>query len=162
MPSRRRSKSPPPTRVSTTTTLSHLRKTRELDDAKTNLAKAAELDPPGAGKYYYNLGALLVNSNQNDAALEEFRKAVQSDPSYADAQYQLGMTLAAKASTDASGKITPAPGTVEALQKYLELKPDGANAPSAKEMLAALGGSVSENYSNPNAPKGKGAPAKKK
>jgi len=139
-----------------------LAKAKKLDDAKTNLAKAAELDPPGAGKYYYNLGALLVNSNQNDAALEEFRKAVQSDPTYADAQYQLGMTLAAKASTDASGKITPAPGTVEALQKYLELKPDGVNAQSAKEMLAALGGSVAENYSNPNAPKGKAAPAKKK
>ncbi|HKD06702.1 MAG TPA: tetratricopeptide repeat protein [Bryobacteraceae bacterium] len=139
-----------------------LAKDKKLDDAKTNLAKAAELDPPGAGKYYYNLGALLVNSNQNDAALEQFRKAVQADPNYADAQYQLGMTLAAKASTDASGKITPAPGTVEALQKYLELKPDGVNAQSAKEMLAALGGSVSENYSNPNAPKGKGAPTKKK
>jgi tetratricopeptide (TPR) repeat protein len=139
-----------------------LAKDKKLDDAKTNLAKAAELDPPGAGKYYYNLGALLVNSNQNEAALEEFRHAVQADPNYADAQYQLGMTLAAKASTDATGKITPAPGTVEALQKYLELKPDGANAQSAKEMLAALGGSVSENYSNPNAPKGKAAPTKKK
>ena len=63
------------------------------------------------------------------------------------------MTLAAKASTDASGKITPAPGTVEALQKYLELKPDGVNAASAKEMIAALGATVSETYTNPNAPK---------
>ncbi len=137
-----------------------LAKDKKLDDAKTNLAKAAELDPPGAGKYYYNLGALLVNGGQNDAALDEFKKAVESDPTYADAQYQLGMTLAAKANTDATGKITPAPGTVEALQKYLELKPDGVNAASAKEMIAALGATVSETYQNPNAPKT--APKKKK
>jgi tetratricopeptide (TPR) repeat protein len=132
-----------------------LAKDKKLDDAKTNLAKAAELDPPGAGKYYYNLGALLVNGGQGDAALEEFKKAVEADPTYADAQYQLGMTLAAKATTDAAGKITPAPGTVEALQKYLELKPDGVNAASAKEMIAALGATVSETYTNPNAPKSK-------
>ena len=39
-----------------------------------NLAKAVELDPPGAGKYHYNLGALLMNSNQTDGALDEFKK----------------------------------------------------------------------------------------
>jgi len=132
-----------------------LAKDKKLDDAKTNLAKAAELYPPGAGKYYYNLGALLVNGGQNDAALDEFKKAVEADPTYADAQFQLGMTLAAKATTDAAGKITPAPGTIDALQKYLELKPDGVNAASAKEMIAALGATVSEVYQNPNAPKGK-------
>jgi tetratricopeptide (TPR) repeat protein len=140
-----------------------LAKDKKLDDAKTNLAKAAELDPPGAGKYYYNLGALLVNSGQNDAATDEFKKAVEADPNYADAQYQLGMALAAKASTDLkTGKITPAPGTIEALQKYLELKPDGVNAGSAKEMIAALGSSVAETYSNPNAPKGGTTQKKKK
>jgi tetratricopeptide (TPR) repeat protein len=132
-----------------------LAKDKKLDDARTNLAKAAELDPPGAGKYYYNLGALLVNSGQNDAAVEEFKKAMQADPNYADAQYQYGVAMASKATTDASGKVIPPPGTVEALQKYIELKPDGPYAASAKEMIAALGGSVSTNYANPNAPKGK-------
>jgi hypothetical protein len=44
---------------------------------------------------------------------------------------------------------------VEALQKYLELKPDGVNAASAKEMIAALGATVAETYVNPNAPKTK-------
>ena len=126
------------------------------------LAKAAELDPPGAGKYYYNLGALLVNSGQNDAAQDEFKKAIDSDPNYADAYLQYGMGLAAKATTDATGKVIPAPGTVESLQKYLELKPDGANAQQAKEMIAALGGAVSTSFQNPNASKGKAAPPKKK
>ena len=110
-------------------------------------------------------GALLVNSGQNDAAAETFKKAIDSDPNYADAQYQYGVTMAAKATTDPSGKIIPPAGTIEALQKYLELKPDGPYAGSAKEMIAALGGSVNTSFSNPNAPKGSpksAAPTKKK
>src|SRR5476649_1299147 len=35
-------------------------------------------------------------------------------------------------STTPEGKVVPPPGCVEALQKYLELKPDGPNAESAK------------------------------
>jgi tetratricopeptide (TPR) repeat protein len=138
-----------------------LAKDKKIDEAKANLAKAAQLDPPGAGKYYYNLGALLVNSGQNDAATDTFKKAIDLDPNYADAQYQYGVALAGRATTDASGKVIPPPGTVEALQKYLDLKPDGANAPAAKEMISALGGTVSTTFTNPNAPKGKTAPKKK-
>jgi tetratricopeptide (TPR) repeat protein len=140
----------------------NLAKDKKLDEAKANLAKAAELDPPGAGKYYYNLGALLVNSGQNDAAMDEFKKAIDADPNYADAQYQYGVALSAKATTDPTGKIIAPPGAVEALNKYLELKPDGVNAQSAKEMIAALGAQVSTTYSNPNAPKGKTAKTTKK
>jgi tetratricopeptide (TPR) repeat protein len=129
-----------------------LAKDKKIDEAKTNLDKAAQLDPPGAGKYFYNMGALLVNSAQNEAAGEEFKKAIAADPTYADAQYQYGVYLASKATADASGKIIAAPGTVEALQKYLELKPDGNFAPSAKELIAQLGGTVSTTFTNPNAP----------
>ncbi|HEX4274158.1 MAG TPA: carboxypeptidase regulatory-like domain-containing protein [Bryobacteraceae bacterium] len=131
-----------------------LAKDKKIDEAKTNLDKAAQLDPPGAGKYFYNMGALLVNSAQNEAAGEEFKKAIAADPTYADAQYQYGLFLTSKATTDPSGKIVPAPGTIQALQKYLELKPDGAFAGSAKELIAGLGGSVSTTFNNPNAPAG--------
>jgi Tfp pilus assembly protein PilF len=133
-----------------------LAKDKKIDEAKTNLDKAAQLDPPGAGKYFYNMGALLVNSAQNEAAGDEFKKAIAADPTYADAQYQYGLYLTSKATTDKSGKIIAAPGTIEALQKYLDLKPDGPFAPSAKELIAGLGGSVSTTFTNPNAPaKGK-------
>ncbi len=130
-----------------------LAKDGKMDDAKTNLEKAAQLDPAGAGKYYYNMGALLVNHAQNDAAVEEFKKAIAADPNYADAQYQYGVALAGKATTDPSGKIIAPPGTIEALQKYLELKPDGSYAQSAKELIAQLGSSVDTTYKNPSAAK---------
>jgi tetratricopeptide (TPR) repeat protein len=126
---------------------------KKLDDAKLKLAKAVELDPPGAGKYHYNLGALLMNSSQTDGALEEFKRAIDADATYAEAYYYYGATLVGKADLDkVTGKMVAPPGTIEALQKYLTLKPDGPNAASAKELIAALGSSVQVNYKDPNAP----------
>ena len=128
-------------------------KAKKVDQAQAELNKAAELDPASAGKYYYNLGAVLVNGGQNDAASEAFKKAIAADPNYADAHYQYAITQMAKATIDKDGKIQPPPGTIEELQKYLELKPDGPYAQSAKDMLTTLTGSVQTNYQNPNAPK---------
>lgn len=128
-----------------------LAKDKKLDDARTNLDKAAMLDPMGAGKYHYNMGALLVNSGQGDAAGGEFQKSIAADPNYADAYYQYGVYLTSKATTDASGKIVPAPGTVDALQKYLQLKPDGPHAEEAKALIAQLGATVDTTFTNPNA-----------
>jgi len=129
-----------------------LAKAKKFPEAQAELTKAATLDPPNAGRYYYNLGALLVNSGQNDPAGEAFKKAIDIDPNYADAQYQYGVTLLAKASVGADGKITPVPGTADAFQKYLALKPDGQYADSAKLMLASLGATVDTSYKNPTAP----------
>ena len=94
-------------------------------------------------------------------AEETFKQAIAADPAYADAHYQYGVALMAKATTTADGKVVPPPGTAEAFQKYLELKPDGRDAEAAKGMLAAIGSSVSTNYQNPDAKK-KAPPAKKK
>jgi tetratricopeptide (TPR) repeat protein len=129
---------------------------KKLDDAKVNLAKAVELDPPGAGKYHYNMGALLMNGSQTDAAIDEFKKSIDADPNYAEAYFYYGSTLVGKATLDQStGKMIAPPGTIEALQKYLSLKPDGPNAASAKDLIAALGSSVAVNYKDPNAPAAK-------
>jgi tetratricopeptide (TPR) repeat protein len=132
-----------------------LAKAKKYPEAQTELTKAATLDPPNAGRYYYNLGALLVNAGQNDPAGQAFKKAIDLDPNYADAQYQYGVTLLAKASVAADGKITPVPGTAEAFQKYLQLKPDGSFADSAKAMLSSLGETIDTSYKNPAAKKKK-------
>ena len=126
---------------------------------QAELKKAAELDPPNAGKYYYNLGAMLVNTGQSEAAGEAFKKAIEANPNYADAYYQYGVTWW-QGAIAADGKVTPVPGTVEAFQKYLELAPTGQFAEPAKEMLTTLGGSVQTRFKNPDA--GKSGSKKKK
>ena len=74
-----------------------LAKAKKFPEMQAELKKAADLDPANGGKYYYNLGAILVNSGQNDAAGEAFKKAIELTPTYADAYYQYGVTLVGKA-----------------------------------------------------------------
>ena len=57
-----------------------LARDKKFDEAQNELNKAAQIDPPNAGKYYYNLGALLVNSGQTTASEEAFKKAIAADP----------------------------------------------------------------------------------
>lgn len=130
-----------------------LGRNKNIPDAQTNIDKAAQLDPTNAGKYFYNMGALLMNSGQGSSACDTFKKATTADPNYADAQYQYGLCLVGQAKTDKNGKVIPPDGTVEAFQKYLQLKPDGPNAEPAKAMLASMQGAVSTEYVNPDAKK---------
>lgn len=126
---------------------------KKIDEAKAELQKAATLDPTQAGKAYYNLGAILINSGQNEAAADAFKTAIDKDPTYADAYYQYGVTMLAKMQVAADGKITYAPGNAEAFQKYLELKPNGPYAPQAQDFIKQMGGTIQTTYTNPNAPK---------
>ncbi len=90
-----------------------------------------------------------MNNGQTDPAGEAFKKAIEADPNYADAQYQYGIFLIGKAKLGDDGKYVPVAGTREAFEKYLALKPDGPFAESAKGMLATLSGSVDTSYQNP-------------
>ncbi len=142
-----------------------LARAKQFDKAQEALNKAAQLNPTGAGQYFYNLGALLVNAGQLEPAGAAFKKALEADPNYAEAHYQYGIYLTSKANVDAkTGKMTFPDGTAESFQKYLELKPDGANAASAKGMLETMGSTVSTTYVNPDAKKApaKGGTTKKK
>jgi tetratricopeptide (TPR) repeat protein len=137
-----------------------LAKEKKFPEAQAELTKAAQLDPANAGKYYYNLGAVLVNTGQNDAAGDAFKKAIEVDPNYADAYVQYGITLMGKATVGADGKMNPPPGTEEAFQKYLQLAPNGPQAETAKAMLQSIGASVETTFSKPGDKKA--APTKKK
>jgi tetratricopeptide (TPR) repeat protein len=128
-----------------------LAKDKKFPEAQAELAKAAQLDPPNAGKYFYNLGALLINTGQNEPACQSFKKAIDMDANYADAQYQYGMCLLGKATVTAEGKVIPADGTKEALEKYLQLKPTGPFADSAKGALTSIEGTLTTKYENPTA-----------
>jgi tetratricopeptide (TPR) repeat protein len=131
---------------------------KKYPEMQAELTKAAELEPAKAGQYYYNLGAMLVNAGQGEAACANFKKAIELDPNHADSYYQWGACLYAKATFSADGKVQPVPGTVDAYQKYLQLSPSGQFADTAKAMLESLDAKIDTTYKNPNAP----APKKKK
>jgi tetratricopeptide (TPR) repeat protein len=111
---------------------------KKVDEAQAELNKAAQLDPAAAGRYYYNLGAVLTNIGQLEPAGEAFKKAIEADPNYADAHFQYGVYLISKATTTPEGKIIPPEGTKEAFEKYLALRPDGPFAQGAKDMISSM------------------------
>jgi tetratricopeptide (TPR) repeat protein len=122
-------------------------RTGQLDDAIKSYDLAAQQNPAGAAQYYYNQGAVLTNRGKVDEANAAFDKAIAADPTKADAYYQKGVNLINKATTDPkTGKVIPAPGTGEALNKYLELQPTGQFADGAKSMLQYIGSSIETSY----------------
>jgi len=120
----------------------------KFDDAQAELTKSATADPTNAGKYYFNLGAVYVNKGKTDPAAAAFKKAIDLDPNYAEAYYQYGLSLMGKATVEGGKTVAPA-GTQEAFQKYLDLAPNGANAPVAKEMLTSLGATIDTGFAKP-------------
>ncbi len=134
----------------------------KFPEAEAELDKAAAIDPAGAGKYYFNLGAVLTNTGKLEPASSAFKKAIDRDPNYAEAHYQYGMSLASKLTMTADGKkIIPPPGMRESFETYLKLSPTGINAPGAKGMLEQMESSIETKYVNPDAPKKGGATKKK-
>src|SRR5262245_2225898 len=130
----------------------------KMPEALAETEKSTKLNPATGSKAYYNLGATLVNSGKASEAADAFKKATEVDPANADAQYQLGICLMARAQTTPEGKVIPAPGTVEAFQKYIDLQPNGNFAAVAKDMIATLSASVETKF---KAEKEKPAPKKK-
>jgi tetratricopeptide (TPR) repeat protein len=111
-------------------------------DAEAECAKAAQATPADATKCYFNLGAIAHNSGRMDDAAAAFKKVTELDPKNADAFFLEGQALMGKATMGADGKVVPAPGTVEALQSYLQLAPSGPHAAEAQGMLQSLTGQV--------------------
>ena len=122
----------------------------QRDEGMAMLQQAAASDPANAGKYYFNVGAILTNSGDVEGAIDAFRKATEAQPDYAGAHYQLGMSLVGKATFSPEGAMIPVEGTLEAFQKYLELQPSGADAETAKAMVDTLTTAVDTSFTNPN------------
>jgi tetratricopeptide (TPR) repeat protein len=117
----------------------------KIDDAVKAYNQAAQVNPEGAAGFYFNEGAVLTNAGKVDEANAAFDKCIAADPTKAEAYYQKGVNLMGKATLQGD-KTIPAPGTVEAFQKYLELAPTGPNAQNAKDLLASLGSTVQTSY----------------
>lgn len=124
----------------------------QTDKAVQEYAAAAQAEPANAAMYYFNEGALFTNTGKMDEAIAAFDKALAADPNRAEAYYWKGVNMMGKAKLEGNKMVAP-PGTAEAFQKYLELKPDGPMAQPAKDMLASIGSSIETSY-------GKGKTAK--
>ena len=126
---------------------------KKINEAEAELEKAAQLDPPNAGKYYYNMGAVMMNTGQMDAAGEFFKKAISISPNYAPAWYQYGLYLMGKAQIAPDGKIQPPAGTKEAFDTYLKLESTGPNADSARQIISSFDTAIETKYTNPDSKK---------
>jgi tetratricopeptide (TPR) repeat protein len=135
---------------------------KKFPEAQAELEKAAQLDPAQAGKFFFNLGALYVNSGQLEPSGAAFKRAIEADPKYAEAYYQYGVYLMGKATTTADGKIVPPEGTTAYFEKYLELAPTGPNAESAKAMIQTIQSTLQTEYVSPEEQKRREREAQKK
>lgn len=122
-----------------------LLKLHKNTDALAAYNKAASLDPNPATAYF-NICATQYNAGNTEGALEACDKAIAADPNKADAYFIKGSLLIAGGKTDAGGTLIAPPGTAEALNKYLELQPDGPHANDVREMLQAIGSKVETTY----------------
>ena len=131
-------------------------KEKKIPEATDALTKAASLDPAMAPKAYFNMGANLVNSGQQEKAVDFFKKAADADPNYAEAWYQYGVLQVNQGKVDPkTGAQTYPPDTGTALKKYLELQPNGPHAAEVTAMLQVIGEKVETKINNPTATKKK-------
>jgi len=126
----------------------------KTQEAAAEFQKAAEMNPAQASRYHYNYGVIMYNQGKMDEAAAAFQKAIEANASYADAYFMRGRALMAKLDLDpATGKVIAAPGTVEALEGYLKLEPEGKYAAEAQSMLQTVTGTVQTEYKKPKKPK---------
>jgi tetratricopeptide (TPR) repeat protein len=96
--------------------------------AKGDKAKAAEYRKklPADAASMFNEAAHLINGGKDAEAEPLLKGAIAANDKFAPAYYELGM-LYVRLQKNADAKTN--------LQKYLELEPNGKDAPTAKEML---------------------------
>ena len=120
-------------------------KLKKNDKAVESYTKAAAMDP-NPGTAYFNLCATQYNSGNTQGALAACDKAIAADPNRADAYFIKGSLMLGDSKQDKDGKLQAPPGTSEALNKYLELQPDGSHAADVKAMLQAIGAKIETTY----------------
>jgi tetratricopeptide (TPR) repeat protein len=120
-------------------------KLKKNDKAIESYTKAAAMDP-NPGTAYFNLCATQYNSGNTQGALAACDKAIAADPNRADAYFIKGSLMMGDSKQDKDGKLIAPPGTAEALNKYLELAPDGGHANDVKQMLAFIGAKIETTY----------------
>jgi len=120
-------------------------KLKKNDKAIEAYTKAASMDPNPATAYF-NICATQYNAGNTQGALAACDKAIAADPNRADAYFIKGSLMVGDSKLDKDGKMEAPPGTSDALNKYLELAPDGPHATDVKAMLQAIGAKIETTY----------------
>jgi len=120
-------------------------KLKKNDKAIDAYTKAAAMDP-NPGTAYFNICATQYNAGNTQGALPACDKAIAADPNRADAYFIKGSLMVGDSKLDKDGKLQAPAGTSEALNKYLELAPDGPHANDVKAMLQAIGAKIETTY----------------
>lgn len=120
-------------------------KLKKNDKAIDAYTKAASMDPNPATAYF-NICATQYNSGNTQGALAACDKAIAADPTKADAYFIKGSLMLGDSKQDKDGKLQAPAGTSDALNKYLELAPDGPHANDVKAMLQAIGAKIDTTY----------------
>lgn len=129
-------------------------KLKKTDKAVEAYTKSAEMDP-NPGTAYFNLCATQYNSGNTAGATAACDKAIAADPNRADAYFIKGSLMMGESKQGKDGKLEAPPGTADALNKYLQLAPDGPHANDVKSMLTYIGAKIDTTYKDPNAKKKK-------
>ena len=129
-------------------------KLKKNDKAIEAYTKAAEVDPNPATAFF-NLCATQYNSGNTQGATAACDKAIAADPNRADAYFIKGSLMMGESKQGKDGKLEAPEGTAEALNKYLQLAPDGPHANDVKQMLTYIGAKIDTTYKDPNAKKKK-------
>ncbi len=102
--------------------------------AQTSLQMAME-DDPGAPEVVNDLGVAQFHQQRTDRALKLFESAIQMNPQFAEAHYNLALCHLRKSDRARAGEV---------LERYLQLRPGDAKGLKERAFLAAAAG----NYTN--------------
>jgi tetratricopeptide (TPR) repeat protein len=100
--------------------------------------RAVAFDPHPATAWF-NICATQYNAGNMDDAVVAADKCIALDPKKVDAYFIKGSCLFGESTIDADGKTVVTVEAIAALQKYLELAPNGAHAGDVKQMLDYAG-----------------------
>lgn len=112
-------------------------------EAKAAFTKATQYAGAGAA---YNLCVVNYNAGNADEGIPACEQATKVDPNNATAYFLKGSLMMQKSTQGKDGKVEAPAGTAEALNKYLELAPDGPHANDAKAMIQFIGAKVETTY----------------
>src|SRR5215472_2040220 len=117
---------------------------RKFDQAIDAFNRATEFESYPA-RDFFNICATFYNLDRMEAAAGACDKAIAADPRMASAYFVKASALYKQSKLE-HGKLTVPDGTKEALEKYLQLDPGGANASLAREMLAKIGTTIDTTF----------------